>query len=219
MGLYAFFRQHRFFVLPLLLFWLLGIAVILLTEQWSLFRWLNQWHSPAADWFFKYFTHLGGRWVFPVGLLFSSFIKYRYLLGILTAGLLTLCLVLVLKKIVFKDTLRPTGWQQFTTEKIHQVPGVENRKRYSFPSGHSIAGFAFWGFWALYSRRSYTKLILWSVAFAVAYSRIYLLHHFLEDVVAGSMLGFGIAVIAYSYSRNGRSSWLDKRVTLKIPTE
>lgn len=213
--LFAIYKRHQAFFIPLLLFWGLGIILVSVTEQWPLFKWFNQWHHPVADIFFKYATYLGDGLLFALGIVLAPFIKMRYFTGFILAGVLTLVLVGFFKKVVFKHTLRPTAWVEQPAQELHLVPGVKNHQRYSFPSGHTSAAFAFWGFLALWSRRSRQKFLYFVMALTAAYSRIYLAQHFLEDILAGSALGFTIAGIAYFYSRKGKASWLDKKVTLK----
>jgi membrane-associated phospholipid phosphatase len=58
----------------------------------------------------------------------------------------------------------------------------------SFPSGHTSAAFALFVCLVLITPRKWTPL--WMIlAWATAYSRIYLSQHFLEDILFGSMIG------------------------------
>ena len=59
---------------------------------------------------------------------------------------------------------------------------------YSFPSGHTSAAFALFTCLALMTPRRLAPLWM-TAAWAVAYSRIYLSQHFLEDILSGSLIG------------------------------
>jgi undecaprenyl-diphosphatase len=68
--------------------------------------------------------------------------------------------------------------------------------QFSFPSGHTITAFAV----AVSIGEFYPILlgILLFVAFAIAISRILLGMHFLSDVVAGALIGTGLALTSHS---------------------
>jgi membrane-associated phospholipid phosphatase len=69
------------------------------------------------------------------------------------------------------------------------VEGVHLRTAMnSFPSGHTSAAFALFACMALISPRKWAPLWI-TAAWAVAYSRIYLSQHFLEDILLGSIIG------------------------------
>ena len=51
------------------------------------------------------------------------------------------------------------------------------------------------------------KAFWFVAALSVAYSRIYLMQHFLSDVVAGSFIGTVSAVIVYAYVKDAR--WIN----------
>jgi membrane-associated phospholipid phosphatase len=77
------------------------------------------------------------------------------------------------------------------------VPGVHLRRAMnSFPSGHTSAAFSLFICLALITPRKWAPL--WVVsAWAVAYSRIYLSQHFLEDILLGSVIGLFSTIAIY----------------------
>ncbi len=63
----------------------------------------------------------------------------------------------------------------------------------SFPSAHAIAAFSVLPF--LNKAFPKSKIIFWSLAILVAFSRIYLGVHYLSDVIAGAFIGYGVAYL------------------------
>ena len=64
------------------------------------------------------------------------------------------------------------------------------RDLYSFPSGHATLAFA--GAVVLSAKEPRFQWFFYTLAFLIAFSRIYLGVHYPLDVVAGGILGFGI---------------------------
>jgi membrane-associated phospholipid phosphatase len=101
----------------------------------------------------------------------------------------------LLKRFVFSDALRPSAFM--VDSDLHFVEGVQLHAHHSFPSGHTTAAFAFFGFAALFlSRRNPLLQVTFAVSAAlVGYSRMYLSQHFLEDVVVGMAIGTIIFIL------------------------
>jgi hypothetical protein len=64
------------------------------------------------------------------------------------------------------------------------------------PSGHAQNAAYFWGFLALHLRRPIVWVLCVAVALLVAFSRLYLGVHFLDDVLVGLAIGAMLAFIA-----------------------
>jgi len=76
----------------------------------------------------------------------------------------------------------------------------------SFPSGHSMAAWALFTLTALVSQKTWISVMCIFLAVSVSFSRIYLMAHFLQDVVFGAMLGCLIAYGMYALYR----AWMKK---------
>ena len=72
----------------------------------------------------------------------------------------------------------------------------------SFPSGHAALAAATATAWWLHYRWHRRTAIIGALALGVAYSRIYLGHHFPTDVVAGMVLGIGTGAAAHGITHN-----------------
>jgi len=64
----------------------------------------------------------------------------------------------------------------------------------SFPSGHSANAFA--GAWVLSRIAAPAALVWWTLAAAIAYSRLYLGVHYPLDVIVGALVGIGCGILA-----------------------
>ncbi len=71
---------------------------------------------------------------------------------------------------------------------------LETTEDFSFPSGHAQSTASFWFFLALSSRKPSAFLLGGVIVFLVAFSRMYLGVHYLEDVLSGALFGFGLAL-------------------------
>lgn len=71
-------------------------------------------------------------------------------------------------------------------------PLVELPVTYSFPSGHATVAFACAGVLALAVPR--LRVPLYALAALIAFSRVYVGVHYPGDVIAGAVLGIGIAI-------------------------
>jgi undecaprenyl-diphosphatase len=84
---------------------------------------------------------------------------------------------------------------------------------YSFPSGHAVAGAATAVALVLVlmpngPRRRKWELLAVAFAFVMAFSRVYLHAHWLSDVVAGILLGSGVALASAAVVTEARDVWL-----------
>lgn len=67
---------------------------------------------------------------------------------------------------------------------------VDKLSDYSFPSGHTLIAFEFFGVLCMLPIKKIYKVLAGVFAFLMAFSRLYLYVHFPSDVIAGMVLGF-----------------------------
>ena len=154
--------------------------------------WLTGERTLFLDYFFYYITEGGepfGYTVVGLLLLFSDWRKT--LLVPLIGGVVTL--VTYLLKSLFQherpaDFLKTINWDGPTNVLDYSMLIGHT----SFPSGHSMAAWALFTFTAAVVRKSWVGVVCILLAVGVCLSRIYLMAHFLRDVVAGGIVGFGI---------------------------
>jgi membrane-associated phospholipid phosphatase len=140
---------------------------------------------------------LGDGWFAVAIAIILFFSKKRYLaLMILSSFALSGIITQVLK--FFFDEARP-AYYLAKTSYPYFIDGVTLHQLHSFPSGHTTSAFALaatLGFAA--KNKNYSILFLLMAALA-GYSRIYLGQHFMNDVLAGSIVGMLSAVFCWIY--------------------
>jgi len=190
------------FIITSLIFVLIGGLLLMTQDKIEIHLSINEKHNLFLDYFFSFWTHLGdGLFTFAAVVIIGLFAFKTYRYSTFALGISTLVLAgalsQLLKRVVFDDALRPK--ELIGAEKLYFVPGIDVHSLLSFPSGHAAAGFAFMGFVAclFFSKNKFAQLLLAITAVLIGYSRMYLSQHFLEDVVAGAILGILSFSIAF----------------------
>jgi membrane-associated phospholipid phosphatase len=169
---------------------------------------INQNYNIIADIFFKYYTHLGDGILYAVALLILLFIRYRYALTMAIATIFANFLVHLFKQVILPDYDRPLAVMG-KFYNLHLVDGVKVHLINSFPSGHSATGFGVFLLFALIVSNNRLKFIFFTIAFLIAYSRVYLTQHFLIDIYFGSLFGVIGTLLAFWWTERWKSTKLD----------
>jgi membrane-associated phospholipid phosphatase len=195
-------KKNKAFFFPYFLFLLAGGIVLAVWSKTDIHSYINGYHNSVADLFFSNLTNLGlGVTIIPV-LLILAFIRFRYviisLLGFIIAFIINDSLKVLL------HTPRPINVFAQLHQPLYLVPKVEMFYWNGLPSGHSATAFCMFCLLAFYTKNNLIKTIYFLTAFLIAYSRMYLSEHFLQDVYLGSLIGVGSALLAYFIVMNGR---------------
>ncbi len=201
----------------LYLYWFTLILLVItsaVVEKGTEVLLINGNHSPSLDFFFVALTRLGEGWVFIPLVVVLLFIRYKYvIIAISIAGFHSLC-CLILKKFVFSHQLRPKN--VLDNQLLHFVEGIDVHGYQSFPSGHTATIICFVVYISLLSKHRLLSVILLCVGLAVAYSRIYLLQHFLIDVTAGAFIGaISTFLIWHLFEHSRLPLWTNSSLQLK----
>lgn len=99
----------------------------------------------------------------------------------------SLCLGLVFCNMLLKNVVaraRPYDQVEYITLLVDKLSD------YSFPSGHTVAAFECFAVLLMMPVKKLYKVLAGMLAFAMAFSRLYLYVHFPSDVLAGMLIGF-----------------------------
>ena len=191
--LQEFYRDNRRLLYSFLLVWVCLFVFDCIYPKIQTHLMLNGFHTPVLDTVFRYVTWMGEEFPVYVGVAFlvwnlNSVWNRRNGLFILISQGLT-CLITQILKFAFAHPRPATYFKEMGVDLPDVVEGVHLRTAMnSFPSGHTSAAFALFACMALITPRKWAPLWI-TAAWAVAYSRIYLSQHFLEDILLGSVIG------------------------------
>jgi len=193
-------RKNIAFFIPYLFFLFVGGFILGFWSKTDIHYCINRHHSHIANLFFSDWTNLGlAIMIIPV-VLILSFVKLRYVIISIIGFLVTVIITESLKYLFY--TPRPVTVFNEIHQTLYLVPDIEMHLWKGFPSGHTATGFCMFCLLALYTQNNFLKFFYFVVVFLIAYSRMYLSQHFLQDVYAGSIIGIGSALFAYTWVMN-----------------
>ena len=181
---------------------LIGFLASLMYGKADFLLWLFASRHTIADYYFYYTTKLGESHAFIFfGFLFL-FSSWKKMLPVPILGLVV-TIASYLMKIYFEHErpsvyLQKLKWEGNLAVLDYHVLGGNN----SFPSGHSMAAWAIFTLAAALIRKTWFSVVALILATSVSISRVYLMAHFLQDVVAGAAIGFLLGFgVYYAYAR------------------
>ncbi len=194
-----FLWENRVFLGACAAFFLAGIPWLLLTETGDLVLFFSDRRSLAGDWFFRLATRLGEAAAFILAFAGLLFVRLRSALFVPLLAIIVTLVSFGGKSFFAHPRPYPYLEAQGQLGRLQPVEGVKVHKgNTSFPSGHTMAAFALFGFLAFsLPRKKGAGLLFFAMALAAGLSRIYLVQHFFKDVYLGAWLGVGIAVLIY----------------------
>ncbi len=184
--------EHHWFFIPIAIFFgFCGILAFAVPYGHEILFFNDLRYEPFNS-IFKYLSLCGEVWAFLLFGIAALFWRPRYALIIALVGLLSMPLMYLLKDAIGVD--RPITYfeKKAALNNVVLVPSLDlNRGQTSFPSGHTMAAFALYSLLTLMVGRKYAPLgvVFALLAVLVGISRIFLVQHFLIDVLAGAVLG------------------------------
>ena len=199
--------QNRWFYWPYFVLVALAAVIQATYHQFDISLWVNSHHHAALDFIFKHLTHLGdGLFAAVVCAIILAFFRQHFWSSIFCVYIPALVTQL-LKRLVFADHLRPAAKMSAYTQ-LHFVEGITIHTQNSFPSGHSTGAFALFLFLALLIPNKKLGIVFLSLALLAAFTRVYLLQHFFEDVFLGSVIAVTCTTLLFTL-------FITKRATQK----
>jgi len=197
MTVFSLYKDNKFFFIGFFLFVIVSAFILTFFSKAQGFFLLNGYHKDFLTAIFIRFTYLGdGFFCVAVGLLLILF-KRRYLgLMVLSSYALSGIIAQVLKYYVVEARpavfLKSSPYQYF-------IDKVTLHNFHAFPSGHSASAFALAAVLSFSAKNKIYSLFFLAGAILVGYSRIYLAQHFLDDVLAGALIGFISAIFCWIF--------------------
>lgn len=184
----------------LIVFWVVGVSLLTQISKGEAIIYFTQHRCAFYNVLFGSITQLAE---FPVYAVVVTLVwmsgRKEKAKSIMYAGLITIVISFCLKTIFAQP--RPLRYfeQKHIVVKELVINGLDVHSGFtSYPSGHSMGAFTLFVTIAfLWSNKKIFGVACILLAIAVGVSRIYLAQHFLNDVVAGSMVGSYIACVAY----------------------
>lgn len=197
--------QLKYFIWPYVAIVAAVLITRLLVTRTAAYFFVNGLHTPAGDFLFPYITELGSTSAAVLISLLLLLFRKRMGTVMATAYIFTSTISFTLKALV--GFPRPHRYFSERLHDIYFVPGVVVLDNFrSFPSGHSVCAFTAATVLAYYTKNKYWSLLYLALALLVAYSRMYMSQHFLEDVTAGSLLGVFFSMVWLSFFGRSESS-------------
>lgn len=202
------FKTGKFIIIVFAILWLFVGMVLILWEKSEIHLFVNKYHTPFFDCFFKWNTNLGDGLMPLILFVVFSFFSFRKAFIVGLSGAVSGLLAQFFKRVVFKDIVRPKAFFNEVAE-LYLVPGVDIHSSFSFPSGHSATVFGLFIVLALFAKNKTAQVALLVLAIVTGFSRIYLSQHFLIDVYFGAILGIIASFFTMVLIDKVKSPWID----------
>lgn len=197
MKLARLYKENRLFFLGCIALIIVAAFILLFYSKADGFYLFNPYHSGFSDFIFIYLTYLGdGFFVVAIGLLLYLFKKKFLSLMVLSSYAISGIIAQVLKYFILEA--RPAVYLKNSSYKYF-IDGVTLHNYHAFPSGHTTSAFAMAAVLSFSLKDKNYSMIFLAVATLVGYSRIYLAQHFMDDVLAGAIIGLLSAIICWIF--------------------
>ncbi|MEO6132709.1 MAG: phosphatase PAP2 family protein [Saprospiraceae bacterium] len=184
------------------LFFIIGLVFSLIQQKAQFLIWLVHYRIPYADYYFYYATRLAEPVGFMACAIFLWFYSWKKMITVPFAGAIVLVVSFSLKLLFHHE--RPSLYLSRIAYDgplaVLTYPMLSGNN--GFPSGHSMAAWALYTLVAAHTKKTWMSALCLMCALSVSISRVYLMAHFLEDVVFGGavgvLIGYGVYYVYVS---------------------
>jgi membrane-associated phospholipid phosphatase len=197
MTLTSLYKENSVFFIIFFLFFLASVFVLLFLSKADGFYLLNTYHRNFLTTIFTWVTYLGDGFFCVATGIFLFVVKKRFLsLMVLSSYAISGIIAQVLKYFIIEARpavyLKDSAYQYFIDDvTLHNLS--------AFPSGHTASAFALAAVLSFAAKNKNYSILFLAAAIFVGYSRIYLAQHFLDDVLAGAVIGLLSAIICWIF--------------------
>lgn len=151
---------------------------------------LQSLRSPVLDRLMALLSHINDHGYLCIALAIVL-IAFRCTRRVGVQVFLSIALAYILANLIVKNIVcRPRPYEVYSL-----VPLVSKPHDTSFPSGHSVSAFA--AATAIFLNHKKWGIVALTLAAFIAFSRLYNQVHFPTDVLAGVVIGVGMAVLVH----------------------
>lgn len=201
MALKSLYQQNRFFLIGYFILVMIAIYMLFFYSKAEGFILVNPFHSNILNQFFIPYTLVGdGFFVIALGILLFIFKKRFLSLMVLSSYAFSGIIAQILKSFILEA--RPAVYLQ-KTNYPYFIYEVTLHNFHSFPSGHTASAFALAAVLSFSVKNKKYSVLFLILAALVGYSRMYLGQHFIDDVLAGSVIGVLSSIICWIYFEKG----------------
>ena len=206
-------KAWTFYVYASLLVISVGVGMTFLGDKAHLLKWFAWNRSPFFDHYFYHVTKLGEAIGFVIIGLMLWLRSWRRMVTIPVLGGVVTLVSYLMKEYFYHERpklyLERTGWDgPLAVLDYNLLTGHA-----SFPSGHSMAAWALFTLTAALVRKGWVSVLCLVLAVSVSLSRVYLMAHFLRDVVAGAAIGFVLGYMTYYFYDRWMTSSLQTKLS------
>lgn len=215
-------KEIKIYIILTAFFLISAGLLLLLFSKAEIHIAINKYNSFFLDLFFKNFTFFGSGMLLFILIVISLFVNKKISISLILASILILLSVKILKNHIFME--RPITYFKYifqTDYQFHYVKNVEIHNYKSFPSGHAATAFTLFLFLStlINKNKILFQTLFFVCAFLVAYSRMYLMQHFLIDVFFGALIGilfsvFSIFAVNKLFSKMKENSIIQKKIKI-----
>jgi membrane-associated phospholipid phosphatase len=200
------YKANRAFFIGFIAFVIVADSILWVYTKEDGFILFNLWHNSFLDYLFIYYTNLGdGFFCVAISLLLFIFKKKYLSLIVFSSYAISGIIAQVLKYFILEA--RPAVYLKDSAYRYF-MEDVTLHNMHAFPSGHTASAFAMAGVLSFAAENKKYSWLFLTLALLVGYSRMYLGQHFLDDVLAGAVLGFLTAVFCWLFFDKIFKGWV-----------